>query len=167
MYDPEWVVPMREELTAVGFQELLTPEEVDAVLGQQSGTTLVVINSICGCAAGNARPGVAMALQHTVIPDRLVTAFAGQEREAVQRVREYLAPYPPSSPCIALFKEGTLVKMIERKDIEGREATAIAQELKAAFAQYCSRPGPSIPPEEFAQLAFVPQCGSTIPSFNP
>ncbi len=151
-YDPELVAPMRKELTDVGFQELLTPEQVDAVLNKQEGTVLVVINSVCGCAAGNARPGVATALQHRVIPDVLTTAFAGQEKAAVQRVREYLAPYPPSSPCIALFKDGKLATILERKDIEGRMARDIAKDLIRAFDQYCSKPGPSVPAEQFEKL---------------
>lgn len=151
-YDPELVAPMRKELTDVGFQELLTPEQVDAVLSKQEGTVLVVINSVCGCAAGNARPGVATALQHRVIPDVLTTAFAGQEKTAVQRVREYLAPYPPSSPCIALFKDGKLTMILERKDIEGRMARDIAKDLIRAFDQYCSKPGPSVPAEQFEKL---------------
>jgi putative YphP/YqiW family bacilliredoxin len=129
---------MREELTRIGFEELKTPEEVDAAL-RRSGTTLVVVNSVCGCAAGRARPGVALALQSATRPDHLVTVFAGMEIEATERARSYFAPYPPSSPQIALLKEGKLVFMLERKDIEGRMPEDIARDLRAAFEQHCQR----------------------------
>jgi putative YphP/YqiW family bacilliredoxin len=129
---------MREELTRLGFEHLMTPEEVDAVMARREGTTLVVVNSICGCAAGMARPGVAMALETSATrPDRLVTVFAGMELEAVDRARGYFVPYPPSSPQIALFRGGTLVHMIERKDIEGRMPEEIAGDLAEAFAEHC------------------------------
>jgi len=137
-YDPRLVQPMREELTRIGFEELKTPEEVDAAL-RRSGTTLVVVNSVCGCAAGRARPGVALALQSATRPDHLVTVFAGMEIEATERARSYFAPYPPSSPQIALLKEGKLVFMLERKDIEGRMPEDIARDLRAAFEQHCQR----------------------------
>lgn len=137
-YDPRLVQPMREELTRIGFEELKTPEDVDAVL-RRPGTTLVVVNSVCGCAAGRARPGVALALQSTARPDHLVTVFAGMEIEATARARSYFAPYPPSSPQIALLKDGKLVFMLERKDIEGRTPEDIARDLKAAFEQHCQR----------------------------
>jgi putative YphP/YqiW family bacilliredoxin len=138
-YDPLLVQPMREELTNLGFEELLTPGDVDGVLGSERRPTLVVVNSVCGCAAGMARPGVAMALRHAVTPDRLVTVFAGMEVEAVDRVRSYFEGYAPSSPNIALFVGGRLVHMLERRDIEGRMAAEIAEELVAAFERYCPR----------------------------
>jgi putative YphP/YqiW family bacilliredoxin len=137
-YDPRLVQPMREELTRIGFEELKTPEEVDTAL-RRPGTTLVVVNSVCGCAAGRARPGVAMALQGAARPDHLVTVFAGMEIEATARARSYFAPYPPSSPQIALLKDGKLVFMLERKDIEGRIPEDIARDLRAAFEQHCQR----------------------------
>ncbi|GBD32718.1 MAG: UPF0403 protein [Gemmatimonadales bacterium] len=137
-YDPRLVQPMREELTRIGFEELKTPEDVDAAV-RRPGTTLVVVNSVCGCAAGRARPGVALALQGGVRPDHLVTVFAGMEIEATARARSYFTPYPPSSPQIALLKDGKLVFMLERKDIEGRMPEDIARDLKAAFEQHCQR----------------------------
>jgi|SRR5579884_2171655 len=140
MYDERMIRPMREELTQIGFQETRTPEDVDAVLTQKQGTVLVVVNSVCGCAAGMARPAVAMALENEVKPDRMITVFAGNDREATQRVREkYLVGYRPSSPSIALFRDGELVKIIERWQIEGREPHDIAVELVQAFNQYCAK----------------------------
>ena len=131
---------MREELTRLGFQETRTPQDVDAVLGEKKGTVLVVVNSVCGCAAGMARPAVAMALDHEVKPERMITVFAGNDRDATAHVREkYLAGYRPSSPSIALFRDGELVKMVERWQIEGREAHDIAADLVAAFDQYCAK----------------------------
>jgi putative YphP/YqiW family bacilliredoxin len=137
MYDERFVTPMREELTRLGVQEMRTAEEVDRTLGDSRGTTLVVVNSICGCAARNARPAVAQALEHAKRPDRLTTVFAGQDAEATVRAREYFAPYPPSSPQIALLKNGSVAFMLERKDIEGRTAEEIAKELVAAFEKHC------------------------------
>ncbi|MFZ9661364.1 MAG: BrxA/BrxB family bacilliredoxin [Chitinophagaceae bacterium] len=138
MYPTEIVVPMKEELTDNGFQELLTTEDVNNTL-KQPGTTLVVINSVCGCSAGSARPGVLMSVMNsTKKPDRLTTTFAGYDLDAVKKVREYLLPYPPSSPAIALFKDGELVHMIERHQIEGRSAQMIAHNLIAAFGEYCN-----------------------------
>jgi putative YphP/YqiW family bacilliredoxin len=131
------VKPMREDLTRIGFMELMTPEEVDTALGAPQGSVLVVVNSVCGCAAGKARPGVALALQHDTVPQRLVTVFAGMEIDATERARQYFEGYPASSPQIGLLKDGGLVHMLERKDIEGREAADIAIELKAAFDQHC------------------------------
>lgn len=137
MYPAQIVMPMKEELTSSGFSDLQSPEAVDAAV-QQSGTTLLVINSVCGCSAGTARPGVLMAVQHAAKkPDHLATAFAGFDTEAVQKARTYLLPYPPSSPCIALMKDGQLVHMIERHMIEGRSAQMIAANLSEAFEQYC------------------------------
>jgi putative YphP/YqiW family bacilliredoxin len=139
-YDPLLVRPMREELTRLGARELRTPEEVDEVLGATTGgTTLVVVNSVCGCAARNARPAATLALQHVVRPDRVVTVFAGQDVEATSRVREYFAGYRPSSPSFALLRDGELIFMMERHEIEGRDAADIADDLKAAFDDYCVR----------------------------
>lgn len=136
-YMKDMLKPMREDLTRIGVQELLTPEEVEANLPTAKGTALLVINSVCGCAAGQCRPGVARALQNEVVPDHLFTVFAGQEKEATAKAREYLAPYPPSSPSIALFKDGELVHFIQRHQIEDRSAEMIAADLTAAFNQYC------------------------------
>jgi putative YphP/YqiW family bacilliredoxin len=138
-YDPRFVQPMRDELTRIGFTELLTPADVDAAVGQERGTLLLVVNSVCGCAAGRARPAVRQALTHAVRPDRLATVFAGMELDATNRARGYFAPYPPSSPQIALFKDGRLVFMLERKDIEGRAPDAITGNLVTAFEEHCTR----------------------------
>jgi putative YphP/YqiW family bacilliredoxin len=138
MYPAQIVIPMKEELTEQGFEELLTPESVVNTL-KQVGTTLVMINSVCGCSAGSARPGVLMAVHNAEKrPDRLTTSFAGFDIDAVNTLREHLLPYPPSSPAIALFKDGNLVHMIERHQIEGRPAQMIAQNLMAAFEEYCN-----------------------------
>lgn len=137
MYPTEIVLPMKEELTDNGFQELLTPEDVDNQIKSQ-GTTLVMINSVCGCSAGSARPGVLMAVTNAPKkPDHLATSFAGYDVDAVKKLREHLLPYPPSSPAIALFKDGQLVHFIERHMIEGRPAQLIAHNLIAAFEEYC------------------------------
>ena len=138
IYDERIVGPMREELTRLGFEETRTPQQVDAALADKRGTVLVVVNSVCGCAAGLARPAVAMALEHDLKPDRMITVFAGNDREATQLVREkYLAGFRPSSPSIALFRDGEVVKMFERWQIEGREAHDIAVDLVRAFDQFC------------------------------
>jgi len=137
MYDERFVTPMRQELTQLGVEELRTPDEVDARLKDSKGTTLVVVNSICGCAARMARPAVAMALQHEIKPDHLTTVFAGQDAEATERARGYFTGYPPSSPQIALMKEGKVVFMLERWQIEGRPADAIAEDLVEAFQEHC------------------------------
>ena len=137
MYPEEIVIPMKEELTENGFQELLSAKDVDDKL-KQNGTTLVMINSVCGCSAGTARPGVLMAVSNSSKkPDNLTTSFAGFDIEAVKSIREHLMPYPPSSPSIALFKDGKLVHFIERHNIEGRSAQMIASNLISAFEQYC------------------------------
>ena len=138
MYDERIVTPMRQELTRIGITEMRTPEDVDAKLRDASGTTLVVVNSVCGCAARNARPAVTQALQHPVKPDSLTTVFAGQDKEAAQRARTYFPGYPPSSPQVALLKDGELVFMLERHDIEGRSAEEIARDIVGAFDKYCS-----------------------------
>lgn len=137
MYPEEIVIPMKEELTENGFSELLSAEDVNKTLSED-GTTLVMINSVCGCSAGTARPGVLMAVANsTKKPERLTTSFAGFDVEAVANIRQHLMPYPPSSPAIALFKDGKLVHIIERHNIEGRSAQMIASNLQAAFDQHC------------------------------
>jgi bacilliredoxin len=136
---PEIMIrPMREELVRLGFEELRRPEQVDATMRQSEGTLMVVVNSICGCAAGKARPGVALALQNSSRPDKLVTVFAGADIEATAKARSYFTGFGPSSPSIALFRDGQLVHMMERHQIEGRDAQQIAQELSAAFNKYCT-----------------------------
>lgn len=137
MYPPELVAPMSQQLTNEGFQALTNPSEVVDVLDNKGGTVLVVVNSVCGCAAANARPGALMALQNDKVPDSKVTVFAGVDKEATNKAREYMLPYPPSSPAIALFKDGNLVHMLERHHIEGRPAQMIADNLKQAFDHYC------------------------------
>jgi putative YphP/YqiW family bacilliredoxin len=137
MYDERLVAPMRHELTRVGFREMRTPDEVDATLQGAKGTTLVVVNSICGCAARNARPAVAIALRHPVRPEHLTTVFAGQDPDAAQRARSYFTGYPPSSPSVGLLKDGKLVYMLERWQIEGRPAPEIAEDLVEAFEKFC------------------------------
>ena len=138
MYPAEIVIPMKSEMTEGGFNELLSAPEVETAL-KQEGTSLVFINSVCGCAAGSARPGVLMAVHNTPKrPDNLYTSFAGFDVDAVKSIREHLLPYPPSSPCIALFKNGQLVHFIERHMIEGRPAQMIAQNLISAFEEHCS-----------------------------
>ena len=138
MYPEMMVAPMREELTRVGFKELRTAEEVDQELNG-TGTTLVVVNSICGCAAGRMRPAVRAALTHSVKPDRAVTVFAGQDREATERARTYFTGFPPSSPSVALLRDGKLVHMMQRSDIENRDARDLATELVRAFNQHCAK----------------------------
>lgn len=138
MYPEEIVIPMKEELTENGFAEMLSADDVEKTLSEK-GTTLVMVNSVCGCSAGTARPGVLMAvLNSEKKPDHLTTSFAGFDIDAVKKVREYLLPYPPSSPSIALFKDGKLVHFIERHNIEGRSAQMIAENLIGAFEQYCN-----------------------------
>lgn len=138
MYPAEIVLPMKAELTDNGFEEMVSAGEVDQTLAEK-GTTLVVINSVCGCAAGSCRPGVLMAVQNAgKRPDRLATSFAGFDIEAVNQVRTHLLPYPPSSPAIALFKDGQLVSMVERHQIEGRPAQVLAQHLISMFDEYCN-----------------------------
>ncbi len=137
MYPLELVAPMARDLTDYGFEELTTSEEVDTVLANQKGTTLLVVNSVCGCAAAMARPGTKLALTNDKVPQQLVTVFAGVHIDATERAREYMLPYPPSSPSIALFKDGELVHVLERHHIEGRSAEMIANNLKHAFDEYC------------------------------
>jgi len=137
MYPEEVCTPMRLDLTEAGFEEMRNAQEVDAVLSEKSGSVLVMINSVCGCAAGNARPAVKMSAKHSKVPNKLTTVFAGQDKEAVAKVRDYCLPYPPSSPSIALFKDGELVHFIERHHIEGRPAEMIAENLMQAFDENC------------------------------
>lgn len=137
MYDPRLVQPMREELTRIGFEELRTAAQVDDVLSTTKETTLLVVNSVCGCAARNARPAAALAIQNAKHPRKLLTVFAGQDGEATTRARSYFTGYPPSSPQMGLFKDGKVVFMLERKNIEGRPAQEIAADLTAAFDKYC------------------------------
>jgi bacilliredoxin len=140
MYPEIMVIPMREELTRLGVKELLTPEEVDQALKNHPGTAMVIVNSICGCAAGRMRPAVRMALQNSTRPDQIFSVFAGQEKEATDRARSYFTGYPPSSPSIGILRDGQLVYLMPRSDIERREAPAIAADLKAAFDKLCAKP---------------------------
>lgn len=137
MYPPELTAPLAKDLTDFGFLGLSSPQEVDEILGNDQGTVLLVVNSVCGCAAANARPGAKLAIAHGNKPDKCVTVFAGVDRDATERAREFLYPYPPSSPAIALFKDGKLVHMLERRHIEGNSAHAIANNLAEAFATHC------------------------------
>jgi putative YphP/YqiW family bacilliredoxin len=139
-YSPLLVQPMRQELTAIGFEELTTPADVDRFLGDKSGTALLVVNSVCGCAAGMARPGVRLAIQGQPRPDRLGTVFAGQDLEATARARSFFADIPPSSPSLALFKDGELVYFLPRHRIEGRSADEVGRDLTNAFAKFCAVP---------------------------
>jgi putative YphP/YqiW family bacilliredoxin len=140
MYDETIVAPMRAELTRLGIQETRTKDEVEAVLGERKGTVLVVVNSVCGCAAGNARPAVAAALQSSpALPEKMITVFAGNDKEATQTARGYFTGFRPSSPSIALLRDGEVVKMFERHNIEGRNAADLAKELTTAFEQYCAK----------------------------
>ena len=161
-YDPAAVKPMREELNAVGFQDVVTPDEVDAALAKP-GTTLVVLNSVCGCSAGSARPGVCASLQSEVIPGQMITMFAGQEKSAVAHFRaKYLAGHAPSSPNIALFKDGELVALMERAHIQAMDAETISSALSEVYGKVCEAKGPSISPEAYDKLEHVISCGSKI-----
>jgi bacilliredoxin len=137
MYPIELTIPMAKELNSLGVESLTTPEQVDEVMNTPEGTTLVVVNSVCGCAAANARPGVALSLDGEKKPVKMVTVFAGVDREATEKAREYMLPYPPSSPSIGLFKDGKLVHFLERHHIEGRPAEMIAANLKMAYERFC------------------------------
>jgi len=142
-YPEFFVAPMRQELTDLGFRELRTPAEVDAAVTGTPGTLMIVVNSVCGCAAGKARPGIAMALQHGVRPDVAATVFAGADVEATDRAREYFAGFAPSSPCVALMRDGKVVYMMERSGIENRDARTIASELRVAFDKFCTAAAPA------------------------
>ena len=137
MYPEHMVAPMRQDLSQEGFTELRTAEEVESLLGTEKGTILMVVNSVCGCAAGNARPGAKSAIKNAMKPEHITTVFAGVDKDAVAKAREFMIPFPPSSPCIALFKGGEVVHMLERHHIEGRPAEAIAANLMAAFDEFC------------------------------
>ncbi len=163
IYAPETVAPMWQELVAVGVEPLTTPEQVDQLLEARSGSALVIVNSVCGCAAGQARPGVMLALQNSVIPNRYVTVFAGVDRDAVERARAYMTGYPPSSPCIGLFKDGELVFMLQRRDLQQMDEQHVSSALRKAFDEHCSKPGPSIDPQKFKQIRPYQGCGSQLP----
>jgi bacilliredoxin len=137
-YPEFFVEPMRQELTRLGVEELRTPEQVDAAVGAGPGTLMIVVNSVCGCAAGKARPGVALALQHSLKPDRVATVFAGADVDATDRARQYFTGYPPSSPSVGILRDGKLVYMLERRNIENRDAPSIADELVKAFDKFCA-----------------------------
>jgi putative YphP/YqiW family bacilliredoxin len=147
-YDREMVKPMWQELADIGVKPLTSAKEVEEFMADNNETALIIVNSVCGCAAGNARPGVALALQNKVIPDAFGTVFAGVDREATTKAREFVIGYPPSSPSVALFKEGKLVFVMERHQIEGASAPDVARALIGAFNKYCSRTGPSVPEEQ-------------------
>jgi putative YphP/YqiW family bacilliredoxin len=166
LYDPEAVRPMWEELAQCGVEPLTTAEAVDEAM-KAKGTTLVMVNSVCGCAAGSARPGVTRALQHKVIPDHLKTVFAGVDRDATERARRYMVGIQPSSPSVALFKDGELVYMLERRHIERLNDDLVAQALIEAFEKFCSRTGPSVPKEVYESVETSRRCGSSVPLFNP
>ena len=166
MYDPEQVRPMWEELANAGVRPLTTAEAVDEVLGKSTGTALCIVNSVCGCAAGGARPGVTLSLQAELIPDELVTVFAGMDQEAVARARDYMAPVPPSSPCIAVFENGKPIHVLERHHIERMTAIDIANNLRQVYKEKCARQGPSIPVDEYEKQQTVQTCGSTIDPYQ-
>lgn len=165
IYDPEAVQPMRDELLYMGFEELTTPEKVEEVIGSKNNETVfLVINSVCGCAAGSARPGACHAVQNELIPDRLVTVFAGQDRDSVDIVRQkYLSKVPPSSPFMALFKNGEPVFVMPRHHIEGRTPQEIADSLIDQFNEHCKKQGPAISEEAYGKLVHARACGSKIP----
>jgi len=167
IYDPEAVQPMRDELVAAGFTEMFTTQDVDSYLTKTEGTVLVMINSVCGCAAGSARPGINLALQNKIIPDRLVTVFAGQDRDAVDHYRNnYLPGIHPSSPFIVLYKNGEISFIMQRMNIEGKTAEMVAEELIEAFNVHCTKRGPSVPKEAYEAILHAKACGSKIPMFN-
>jgi putative YphP/YqiW family bacilliredoxin len=141
-YNPSLVAPMREEVTRLGARELKTAAEVDSALGDQRGTMLVFVNSVCGCAAGNARPALGLALQHAVVPQQVVTVFAGQDLDAAARARQYFGEYQPSSPSMALLRDGEVVHFVHRHQIEGRSPNDVATNLTAAFDKFCAAPSP-------------------------
>lgn len=164
MYDADAVQPMRDELVYVGIQELKNAEEVDKALAKDDKTKFVVINSVCGCAAGSARPAATLALQNKNIPDEYYTVFAGQDKEAVQKFRtEYLGSFPPSSPSMALIKNGEVLFFLPRHHIEGRSAEDVALILISVFNEKCEGKGPSISEEAYSQLVHARACGSKIP----
>lgn len=151
VYNPDIVKPMWKELDDIGVVPLTSAQEVDQAMAEKKGTVMIIVNSVCGCAAGHARPGVALALQNKIIPDRLYTVFAGVDREATQKAREYMTGMPSSSPSVALFKDGQLVYMLHRRQIESMDMDNVASQIVQAFDQYCESPGPSVPPGEMAR----------------
>ena len=165
-YAREDVQPMIDELTNVGLTSLTTAEAVEEAIKNTPGMTMVVVNSVCGCAAGNCRPGVTLALQHDKIPDTLGTVFAGVDVEAVSHLRELMVGVPPSSPCIAMFKDGEMAGVLERRHIEQMTADDIGTALKKAFDEHCTRQGPSVPLEVFDENESVKSCGSSIPLYQ-
>ncbi len=165
-YDPEAVRPMWEELAQVGVRPLSTADEVKHEITEKAGTTLIVVNSVCGCAAGSARPGVMLSLQHKTIPDNIVTVFAGMDHDATARARAYMEGVPPSSPCIALFKDGELLYVMPRQHIEQMDSEVVARTLTQVYKEHCTAKGPSIPEEEFAKINPLKRCGSTIPMYG-
>lgn len=164
MYDRTLVRPMWEELAQIGVAPLTTHEAVDAVMAETKGTALIMVNSVCGCAAGSARPGLALALQHEHIPDRLYTVFAGVDRDATERARAYMADVPPSSPSVALFKDGKLVFVLPRRAIEGQTETEVAELLIPVFDEHCERKGPSVAREKMLEVfgSYDPPCSSEL-----
>lgn len=167
IYDEESVQPMRDELVAVGFNELRTPEEVEQVLlAEDDKTALVMINSVCGCAAAAARPGVSLALQNGIIPDKIFTVFAGQDRDAVDSVRGLMPDEAASSPSVALFKNGKKIYFMPRYQIEGSDAQMIADNLIKVFNEKCTGVGPSVSPEHFQNVQHAKMCGSKIPLYS-
>jgi putative YphP/YqiW family bacilliredoxin len=167
-YDPAAIKYMRDELTQVGFRELLTLEAVDeALLETEDEAVFLVINSVCGCAAGSARPGVALALQHHTIPEHLVCTFAGMDKKPLEYIRQrFLSDYLPSSPCFALFRNGEIGFIMERKDLVNKSPEEIAEILTKIFEQKCTRSGPSISPEKYSRLDNVVMCSSNIPRYQ-
>jgi putative YphP/YqiW family bacilliredoxin len=165
LYDREAVEPMWQELAQCGVTPLITAEGVDAILAKP-GTALIVVNSVCGCAAGSARPGVTKALQSEIIPDHLATVFAGVDREATERARQRMPEVQPSSPMVGLFKDGNLVFALERRNIERMDVDSIAEELVEAFRQHCTGTGPSVPSDVYGKVVHARQCGSQIPTFR-
>ena len=165
IYDPDAVQTMGDELVAAGFTELITASDVDTFMtAELDKTILVMINSVCGCAAGSARPGVTLALQNNIIPDKILTVFAGQDRDAVDHLRQnYLQGIPPSSPFMALYKNGEIVFLMQRFNIEGKTAGMVAAELTEAFNQNCTKEGPSVSAEMYEQILHAKACGSKIP----
>lgn len=166
LYDLEAVRYMWEELENIGVKSLRTTKEVEKVLKNKKGTTLLVINSVCGCAAGHARPGVGLALQHNIIPDNMVTVFAGVDRDATEKAREFTPEFRPSSPSVALFKDGKLVYMLHRSQIEILDAQGVANDLIRAFDAFCSAKGPSVTWEKFQDNFSKPKCSSDIPKYQ-
>ena len=165
-YDPEAVKPMVAELTNLGIQSLTTAEEVEEAILKTPGTSMLVINSVCGCAAGNCRPGVGLALQNDKIPDNLYTVFAGMDVEAVERAREIMKDVPPSSPNIAIFRDGEPIGILERRHIERMTAADINEALVKVFNEHSHREGPSVPAEDHEKNEHVDACGSSIPLYQ-